>query len=442
MKEICNRKFLLGAMMFFCLFFIANRAGAQYLLVDCSGSTPGTYSSINYALSAASNGAYIYVYPGTCYEDVNITNVSNISIGTWWPGAVVLHGSFTVNGSNNVFLYGFSIISGYGNGINVYRSSRNVMIDSCSSSNNSGYGANINGNSSVYIQGSGNYSSNGNAGIYLSENSTLWLLPWTGGAPIAVNNNAQFGVNVDQSDLYVYGNTQFENNAGGSSNYGGDGIQLIRGSRGLFLALSGDNIVSGNQYAGILIDSHSEGQLVGGGYLGTSFQNYVQQNGPVGIVVRLGSQLTLATAGYVTGHSEAGIDVYGNSELTTNGNNFIQNNPGQAAIRIDGNSQAQLYNAVISGNGGPGVQILGNSSAVVQTDSVTSNSGGPIVCDTSAYLTTDLTPPQLGPGNLCRTPTIPGLHRFHTESPIFNPPDWHRQKAFEDAFRRNLPKSK
>jgi len=441
MKGMWKRNLVLGAIVFLFTLFAANRAGAQ-LLVDCSGSTSGAYSSINYALSSAWNGASIYVLPGTCYEDVYITNMSNVWIGSWWAGAVVLHGSFTVSGSDNVFLYGFNITSSYGNGINVYHSSRNVMIDSCNSSNNAGYGANINGNSSVYVQGSGNYSGNGNAGIYVSESSTLWLVPWSGIAPIAVNNNAQFGVNVDQSDLYVYGNVQFENNTGSNPNYGGNGIQLIRGSKGLLLAINGDNVISGNQYAGIFIDSHSVGQLVGGGYLGTSFQNYIQQNGPVGIVVRYGSQLTLATAGYVTGHTEAGIDVYGDSELTTNGNNFIQNNPGQAAIRLDGNSQAQLYNAVISGNGGPGVEVLGNSSAVVQTDSVTSNSGGAVQCDTSAFLTTDLTPPQLGLGNLCRTPMLPGIHRFHLDQPQFNPPDWHRQKAFEDAFRKSLPKGK
>jgi Right handed beta helix region len=438
MREIYSRKFLFGAMMLFGLFFAANRASAQYLLVDCSGATPGAYGSISSAVWAASNGTSIYVYPGTCYEDVNISNLSNFSIGTWWPGAVALHGSFTVNGSNNIFIYGFNVTSAYGSGFNVYHSSRNIMIDSCTSSGNPGYGVNINGNSSVYIQGSGNFSGNANRGIDVSENSTLWLFGW--GGPISINDNSQFGINLDQSDLFSYGNVQLENNTGAP--YSGYGVQIIRGSRALFLALNGDNTVSGNQTAGIFIDSHSQAQLVGGSYLGTSFENYVQQNGPSGIVVRYGSQLTLATAGYVTGHSEVGIDVFGNSQLAMYGNNFIQNNPGQAAIRLDGNSQAQLYNAVISGNGGPGVLILGNSSAVVQTDSVTSNSGGPILCDTSAYLVTDLAPPVLGSGNACKTPSLPGIHRFHMEHPTFNPPDWRPQKAIEDRYRLNIPRMK
>jgi hypothetical protein len=58
-------------------------ASHAQLLVDCSGTNPYAYPSINAALPNAGPGSSIIV-TGTCNENVNLQAVNNLNLGSWW----------------------------------------------------------------------------------------------------------------------------------------------------------------------------------------------------------------------------------------------------------------------------------------------------------------------------------------------------------------------
>jgi hypothetical protein len=428
MKGIVRSLFIVGVVSL-CFLWAASRASAQ-LVVDCSGQTPWAYSSLNSAVADSGNDSYILVYPGTCNDSVGIYNKRNIQIGALWGTRVSLQGGFNIYQSDDIYLYGFDVQSSYGDGINV-NSSRNVTLDYCTSSHNAGNGVNAIQDSYVYIGGSGDFSGNGNIGISVQDNSTL-VMGW--GGWYTFDNNGAFGIEVTQSRFSIWGNTELANNRGGPY-YGGNGIHLNGGSSGRLFALNGDNRIFGNQSAGISVDNHSSLEIMGGEFLGNSFQNYIDGNGPTGIVVQSASQVSLVAIGYITNHSGAGVDAEGNSQVNMSGdNNFIQNNHGPG-FNIHANSEADLWGGTITGND-VGVVTSSNSSVAV-TATLSSNAHGPIQCDSSSYLSiTNLTPSMLGPANGCKITGGPGVSPSHTQTQRYSVPDWKPQKDAEDNFRK------
>jgi Right handed beta helix region len=423
------RRAIVFASMWFCLLGIAIRAGAQVNFVDCSGVNSWAYPNISSALANTGNGGVILVFPGTCYEDVGIYNMNNLAIGAL-SDRVAVQGTFTVYGSDDVYLFSLDFHSSYGDGVSV-NSSRNVQLNSCTSSNNPGSGVVAFQDSYVYLGGTGNYSGNGYIGINLQQNSMLVL--GLGGQYIFDNNNF-FGINASASNLFIWGNSELANNTGGPY-YGGNGIHMDEGSRGVLNSQNGDNRIFGNQSAGIFLDSHSTLEITGGAYLGNSFQNYIDDNGPTGIIVQGASQLSLGAAGYITGHSGAAVDIEGNSQVIMSGdNNFIQNNRGPG-FNIRANSEADLWGGVITGND-VGVVASSNSSMAV-TASLSPNAHGPIQCDSSSYLSiTNLTPSMLGPANGCKITGGPGVNPSHTRTQHLAVPNWKPQRDAEDKFRK------
>lgn len=421
------RKAIVLPTLWFCLLGSAIRA--QVNVVDCSGVNPdpSIYPSISSALSNTGNGGTILVYPGLCTENLWIVNMSNISIGALWD-RIQLEGTVGVQGSNNVLLYGMDVHNSWGDGVEVY-ASQNVMLDTFSSNNNPGTGVLIFRNSSVNLQGSGTYSGNGGPGIDAEENSILWAEGWSG--PIVADNNL-FGIVVSASTISLWGNLELSNNKGGQY-WGGDGLLMHGGSRGFIYAQAGDNHIAGNQWAGILLDDHSNLDLSGGSVVGTSYANYVDANGPTGITVQNGSQLRVTSGANVTGHSATGVEVYGNSQVVMAGDQlFVQNNGGPG-FNIHGNSEGDIWSGLISGNA-VGIAISVNSS-VSLTASASSNASGPIQCDSTSYLsTTNLPPSMLGSATGCRISSGPGVNQSYAQVPRVSLPRMKPQKDAEDRF--------
>jgi hypothetical protein len=414
----------------FLFLFAASGVRAQFLYVDCSGTNPYAYPSINAALPNAGPGAFVLV-TGVCNEYVSVWGQSNLNIGAYYGQTATLNGNFTINNSQNIYLYGLNVTNSLGDGIDV-GSSRGIVLDSCNSSGNASDGLSVGGLSDVTLNAQGTYNHNGNAGLAISDSSVVRAFAWAG--RLDISNNTGPGIFVGSAEFVTFGNTTITDNVfGGFAS--GYGIDLRGAGKGQFGAVYGPNVLSGNQSGGAWLQENSEISFWFGGQ-----QNIIQNNGPVGVLAGLGSQVTFFNSAQITGHTSAGVDLYGKSQAYFSGTNLVQANgsnsdPRSAGVRIDGNSEAFLRGGQISGNLGPALLALVNSSADFSGVAFGGNVGI-ISCDSSSTMVSDLAQPNLTPpaGVSCRTPHGLGGRQIAKAQPAA--PDWSAQKAQHDRYAR------
>jgi len=411
--------FVVTALFVLCVCPSGLHAQTQYLTVDCTGATPGAFTSISSALSSATSGTFILI-TGPCTENVSISAQTNLSLGAYYGQSAALNGNLSISNSTNIYVYGLNVSNPSGDGIDV-NDSRAVSLDTCSSNGSAGIGLSANGMSDVNVNTTGTFDSNVRGGISVGGNSIVSLNGW--GGPIDISSNTGPGIYASQGNVSTLGQTNLVNNSYGPGSNSGYGVDLRGGAHFQFGAYYGPNLISGNQSGGVWLQETAE----------LSFWCYgqttvIQNNGPVGVSAGLGSQLTLAAiptgsgtpndCAQITGHTSAGVDLYGNSQLYVLGPNLIHGNgsatdPRSAGIRLDGNSEALLRAGEITNNFGPGMLALVNSSADFSGVTFSGNAQGLIIsCDTSSYMVSDLVRPNTNPPQsmLCRVPHILGNH--------------------------------
>lgn len=425
---IFRARFYLLAVLFLAAAFPAG-SKAQ-LVVDCTGATPGAFTSINAALPSAGVGTAIFVVAGPCNENLNLAGRLDLFIGTYYGFPhVALNGSINVVESHGVYFYGLDVstgTAGSGNGISVSQSQA-LVIQDCTSNSNAGFGLSLGGNSEVLIVTPASFDNNNQGGITVGENSTAETSGWNGLA-LDVSNNRGPGLFISFGSFNAYGRTTIMNNLAGQNSLSGFGIDMRGGSRAQFGALSGANVISGNQSGGVSLQEGAEISFWNGGW-----QTLIQNNGPVGLSVGFHSQVTLFNDVEISGHTGPALDLYGSSQAYLYGANNLHNNgtpgdPRSAAIRLDGNSEAFLRGGTVAQNVGPGILALVNSSVDLTGVSFSSNSGGVVVCDSSAFMISDLLSGSMtAPGISCRTPHSLGNRSFNKLQPAA--PDWTGLKA-------------
>jgi hypothetical protein len=356
----------------------------------------------------AGPNSYILVR-GTCTENVSITNFSNLNLGAFYGSTATIHGNVSITASNSVFVYGLNVTNPAGDGFDI-ASSHNVTLWTCTSNGNAGGGLSVGRLSDVVVLGPGSFDSNGAAGIGVSFHSVVDVLTW--GGPVDISSNHGQGVVVGDGALFeTLGNTTIENNINTSVAVrpNGFGIQLVSASKIQVANCFGTNQISGNQSGGIDVRELSQAAIWSCGPNGG--ENIVQDNGPLGVELGMGSQLALYNNVVISGHTASGIDMYGGGQLYMIGPNLISqngstDNPRSAGVVVDGNSEAYLRGGTISTNKGPGILALVNSSVDSVGATFPGNTGGIITCDSSAYLVSDLLPANGAPpsGIVCRTP--------------------------------------
>jgi Right handed beta helix region len=400
------------------------------LIVDCSGGTPGTFPSINAALTNATPGSSMLV-TGTCNESVFLQGLNGLNLGAWWGQTATIKGTVSVSNSTLIYLYGLNVTNPTGDGFNV-SNSRSVVLDSCTSNGNAGVGLRVNGMSDVSVVTAGAFDNNASGGINIFGNSSVSLNAPS--AIIDISNNTGPGVWVSQAEFGTLGNTTIANNLLGSN--GGDGIVLLGGARAQVGGIFGPNTIQGNAAGGASIGENSEISFFSFGQ-----PNIIQSNGPTGVSVNLGSQATFFDGVQITGHSEAGVDVYANSQANFSGANTVQrngtlSNPLSAGIRVDGNSELFMRGGDVSVNNGPGVLGLVNSSADFTGVTFSGNSAGIIACDSSASMVSDLVRPGGNPpyGVVCKTPHALGNRRIFRTRPAV--PDWSAYKVRQAKYKK------
>lgn len=435
MVPSCFWKACLGALT--CLFLLADptqgsaQQFANYYNVDCSNPS-AQFPTISSAVAAATDGTSIYVPPGqTCTENVNVSYLKNIAIVTGWQQTFTLAGNLTIQSSHTVEIQGMVVTNPNGHGIDVNEST-DVTLTFVESVNNPGIGLALT-SSQVIIAGAGAFSNNGNNGINASTNSTLWISAW--GGVVDISNNTGTGLNADRSMVGSFGNTTISNTkaAPGGGYPNGFGINEFGGAKAGFFGGLGPVTISSNAGGGVSLEESSEMSL-GGGVSWASNPVIVQGNGPVGIALVYAGSLTLFGV-QVTGHTTAGISLYGNSQAAIIGptdqisNNGTGTGPGRAGIVVEQGSQALVSDAMIENNGGPGILGLLHATLDVEGSTFSSNAGGAIACDQSTALETDLAHSVLGSANAC-TVAPPGSHHPNGVSAMsLGLPDWQSIKA-------------
>jgi hypothetical protein len=392
------------------------------LVVDCTGATSGAFSSINAALPSAGVGTAIFVVAGPCNENVQLSEQLNLFIGTYYGSPnVTVNGGISVSDSHGVYLHGLDITNASGDGIDVQQS-RALIIDTCISNGNGGNGLELGSASEVLVLAPASFDGNNGSGIYVNGNSYAQINSWNGQS-VDISNNHSSGVWSSQASFTTYGRTTISNNLG-------YGVQFYGGTRGQFGSLSGANNITGNQQGGVFLQENAEISLFNFGS-----QTYIQNNGPVGITAGFGSQVTLYGGVEISGHNGPALDLYANSQGNVSGTNNLHNNglagdPRSAAIRVDGNSEVYLRGGTIAQNVGPAILALVNSSADLTGVAFSSNSGGVVVCDSSAYMVSDLASGfATAPGVSCRTPHALGNRAFLKQQPVA--PDFSALKALQ-----------
>ena len=395
------------------------------LVVDCTGATPGAFTSINAALGSSGAGTAIFVVAGPCNESLQLAGWTDLFIGTYYGYPNVdINGSINVVESHGVYFHGLNVstgTSGFGNGISVSQSQA-LVIHECNLTGNAGFGLSLGGGSEALIVSPASFGNNNAGGILLSENSTVETSGWNG-QPVDISNNRGPGVFVSFGSFNTYGRTTIMNNVAGLGSLSGYGVDMRGGSRAQFGALSGSNVISGNQSGGVSLQEGAEISFWNGGW-----QTLIQNNGPVGISAGFHSQVTLFNDAEISGHAGPALDLYASSQAYLFGGNNLHNNgvagdARSAAIRVDGNSEAFLRGGTISQNTGPGILALVNSSVDLTGVSFSSNSGGLVVCDSSAFMISDLvTGTTTAPGVSCRTPHSLGNRSVNKLQPAA--PDW------------------
>jgi len=392
------------------------------LIVDCSGADPNAFPSITAALQQAPLVGSTILVTGTCSETVNVHGMISLNLGAPYGETATVNGALAISNSQNVFLYGLHVTNSPVDGITVSDSTA-VLLEACTASGNTLNGLRVQNMSDVQVIGIGGaFNNNASSGIWANVGSVLWLNNWAG--PVDVSNNTLDGIECEQSTCGVLGNTTFTNN-------GISGVDLVAGSKMEFAAYYGPNLIQGNKSGGVTARERSRISIF-------TPQTTIRGNGPVGVTAGFGSQVTLSGV-EITGHTSAGVDLYGNSQAWLFGANQIENNGSSAdstsaAIRIDGNSEAFIRSGTVAHNNGPALLALVNSSVDFSGVTFAGNSGGIITCDNTAVMVSDLSPAILGPAAdaSCKTPRL--LVNRQNAAPAFALPNSTAQKAVHDKY--------
>jgi hypothetical protein len=103
--------------------------GQQYYFVDCSGTNPNDFATIDSALAVAGPGS-IALVTGTCTENVAINNAWNLNVGAWNGQTANIAGNVSVLGSNSVFHYGLNVSNPAKDAFDI-NSSHAVTLEAC-----------------------------------------------------------------------------------------------------------------------------------------------------------------------------------------------------------------------------------------------------------------------------------------------------------------------
>ena len=373
-----------GLLLAVASFLLPTAARAANVTVDCTGATPGAFSSITAALNSlpvnSPSEPNIITVTGPCTENVFIIERERLviqaapgqtaTINAADPSADVLG----IGGSRRITLLGL-ILQGGQTGVIVDRGSE-VEIRNSTIQSNSGDGLVVQ-IGSVLVMENSTIQNNGGNGLTDAAGSSVTLATFPA-QRIRILGNAGDGIDVDGSFLQVnFGTLDVENNAGAAIFQLGGRLLIFGGGVG------GGNLFQNNG-EGIDVFRAASANFFG--------RNTIRNNGDVGVQV-LGSSVAFNGrilpdgtffATVIEGHATVGVNVVRLGEFTMNGPHQIQNNGTATAdptlrggIRMIRGSLTLTGGVQISNNTGPGIRADQNTGLSVTniTDSNNSEEG-------------------------------------------------------------------
>ncbi|GEM_PF-3510173 len=364
---------LIGAVVVLLFLFClppASRAANIYVDDDtCPSTGAGTssnpYCSIGTAMSAASSGDVVLVYPGTYSVDIDMkTGVDLRSAQAVKPTLVPAWRAKTLvkfPGVDNCTLDGFLLDGSSGRTramIRIYSGSNNITISNCeikgaAAPGDSPYRTGIRLNDQVDVSIIGNTIYNTDyGGITTISSGTVY------NSTIIIRGNTIQG--HGRAGIYLAGRSGYSNRViiGGSG--ASDGNLITGNGTGSSAKGSGiwlknidqlsieNNTIDNNRRAGILlIDSSSVAPHVSG--------NVIHDNGAGGINIGGASLLTIGSGNEIYNNAIAGIAFY------VNNNPLMSKFPASQPVLITGNT--------IYGNGRAGIAVLDRITGTVTIDS-------------------------------------------------------------------------
>jgi hypothetical protein len=302
------------------------------VIVDCTGATPGAFTSLNQAIASSPDNSDFQVI-GTCNENnVVIQNRRNLvivgdpiaTIQSTAPGAALIlvnHSqnieidNLTLNGGAEVEILNSSPVTLINNtienstffGIQSSNSDVTVINGSVTGSTRSGV---VTSGGTVTLAGV-NISNNGRIGV---SASTTHLIITDGNNPPVVNNNGIAGVQLTNSSQGDFTDLQITNNAG--NNFG---LTVVTNSA---MVMQGGSI-SGNTGLGVNCGNTSSCQFI---------QTQINGNFGNGIQVATHGELDLEGGVQITGNQGIGVLIDQGSVFSSTGGNTISGNTGDGLV--------------------------------------------------------------------------------------------------------------
>jgi parallel beta-helix repeat protein len=383
MRTSTSRQIRLWLFSFICAILLPLIGRAANVTVDCSGGTPGAFTSWQAAIDSLDlvGPHQITVAPHPCQDNVQIVNRQRLTIiapngNGFIDSAVGAAGdAMTISGSTGITL----ILPGFRGG------SRGVLI---------------NRNSQVAIHGT-TIEMNAGAGIRIESNSTLEI-------DGLIQNNGGAGINAFGSTVITGGGTQFLNNGGpgiymhrsrgaihGNTIQGNDdGIYLANGS---FVEVDAPTVIQNNRNTGVTVFEGSSAEFYGSvDSAGAPVANMISENPIVGLSIVSGA-VTLFGANEISNNGSSiqpppphhmGVAVDFNSSFITVGSGDIKitGNTGPGIEATTGGN-VRLIGTVVTSNTGNGVRLRGNGRLAIvppNTNTLSGNGARPVDCDRSS----------------------------------------------------------
>ena len=338
-----------GYKLLFCclLLLLSSFAFADSAVVDCSGATPGAFTTVTAALaSLPAAGPNSIAVSGTCTENIVIVNRTDLAIlGN--PSATI----HAANSNGRVLTIFDSLRVGVSN---------NITFDG-------GRGIAINGTpradfDAITVQNSG--------GIGVTATDSLVHL-----SNSLITTSARSGISVSGGSFYLDSGVTVSNN-GRSGVSAATAHLILNGGDG---TPGTANIISHNAGVGVALFNTAEGDING--------DNQITFNGgPFGLEV-IHTSTVLMSDGIINSNTGVGVHCGETSHCEFSGTTQINSNTA-GGIELTYHSDGYLDGGiVISGNTGVGLTIdLGSVMNSLGGNTINNNTGDAVVLNTLSVL--------------------------------------------------------
>jgi len=361
-----------------CLVLMSGAAFAAGAVVDCSGATPGAFTSITAALaSLPAAGPNSISVVGTCHENVVFTGRTDLTIfGN--PSATVTPGNanghlLAINSSQRIGIQNLTFDGG--RGIIVDENSK-VDFDNITVQNSAGIGL-TSIDSQVHIANSTIQNST-RSGISIGGGTFYVDSDVTG---TTVTGNGRIGIAVLTGHLILNGGdgvTPGTQNV--ISNNGASGVEVANSAEA---DISGDNRITGNHGSFGLVVIHTSSAFMSDGT--------ISNNTGMGVHCGETSHCEFAGTTTIDNNGNGGIAIVDHSDASLDGGIDVSGNT-HNGVYVDLSS---VYNSLggntINNNTGDGVLLEAMAIAhYTGNDTMTGNAVTPLECDSTSLVVGDV----------------------------------------------------